>query len=327
MFIPTLFLVLGLVALAWAVFLLARRWTDIRLLDPLTIKEERHRLKREEMIKKRFERMRSERSQPFKRWTRSVARSFDALYEGLSQRVRSMEDAYGSGSKNAFSSLAPTTQERIKTVLLEARSCMRDLKWSEAEKRFLEVLSLDPHHVEAYKGLGTIYLKQKMYAQARETFSFIVKMKKADDSTHAGLADIEEEQGNIHEAEIHRLQAVELGGKQACRHAEMASHYFSHGDVLRAWPFVKKATELEPNSPKYAEQALEMAVALGDPEEARGRYQRFRLLSDDRARFQQWRERVEALESANKKDTSSEAPSSASELVEKKPKKLKKAIK
>ena len=322
MLIPTIFLVLGLTALVWAIILIVRRWTDIRLLDPLTIKEERHRLRREEIIRKRFERMRSERSQPFKRWVRSVGRSFDSLYDALSQRVQAMEDAYGAGSsRNAFSSLAPTTQERIKALLLEARSLVRDLKWSEAEKRYIEVLSLDPHSVEAYKGLGTIYLKQKMFAQARETFTFIVKMKKADDIVYASLAEIEEEQGNMHEAELYRLQAVELGGKQACRHAELAGHYFANGDVLKAWPFMKKAIELEPNSAKYAEQALEMAIELGEPGEARHRYQRYRLLSDDRTRFQYWREKVEALESATKIPAATSEPliSSTSSVVAKEP--------
>lgn len=295
---PLIFLVLGLGCLAWAIFLLSRRWTDVRLLDPLTIKEERHRLKREEMIRKRFERMRSERSQPLRRFGRSLARSFDSLYESLAQRLQAMEDTYGSGAKSPFSAIAPTTQERIKVLLLEARSFVRDIKWSEAEKRFLEVLALDPHNVEAYKGLGTIYLKQKIYQQARDTFMFIVKMKKADDATYAALAEIEEAAGNQHEAEIYRLQAVELGGKQACRHAELAGFYVGQKDLLKAWAPIKRATELESNSAKYAEQALEVAVLLGDATEARNRYQRFRLLSDDRSRFQYWREKVEALEAS-----------------------------
>ncbi len=310
---PLIFLALGLGCLAWVIFLLSRRWTDIRLLDPLTIKEERHRLKREEMIRKRFERMRSERSQPMRRFGRSIARSFDSLYEGLVQRLKTMEEAYGSGTRSPFSSVAPTTQERIKVVLLEARSFVRDIKWSEAEKRYLEVLALDPHNVEAYKGLGTIYLKQKIYQQARDTFMFIVKMKKADDATYAALAEIEEAAGNHHEAELYRLQAVELGGKQACRHAELAGFYLSTKDLLKAWSPVKRATELEPNSAKYAEQALDVAVQLGDASEARNRYQRFRLLSDDRSRFQYWREKVEALETAARERAAPVAPPTSAE--------------
>ncbi len=302
MLIPLIFLALALGCLAWAGFLLARRWTDLRLLDPLTIKEEQYRAKRETMIRKRFERMRAERSQPFRRLGRAFTRQVGALYDGATHRLRAIESSYGS-VKSPFSSLTPTTRERIKLLLTEARSLMRDVKWAEAEKRFLDVLALDPHHVEAYKGLGQIYLKQKLYPQAQETFSFILKMKRADDATYAALAEIEEAAGHWHEAELYRLHAVESGGKQAYRHAELAQHYIEAGDLLKAWPPAKRAVELEPNSAKYVEQALEIAVGMGDPQEARIWYQKFRLLSDDRSRFQYWREKVEALESATLSQT------------------------
>lgn len=292
--LPFLFLILALGCLSWATLLLVRRWTDLRLLDPMTIKEERHRQKREEMIRKRFDRMRNEKSHPWKRLGRSIGRAFDTLYESLSARLLSgSEEMNGAG---VFASLAPTTQERVKGLVTEARAFYRDQKWSEAEKRYLEVLTLDPHHVEAYKGLGAIYVKQKLYPQAQETFQFILKMKKADDMTYAALADIEEAQGRSHEAEIYRLQAVEASPKQAARHAELAQFYLGQDEPLKAWPSAHRAVELEQNSAKFAELALEIAIKLGEREEARARYQRFRLLSEDRQKYQYWREKVEALE-------------------------------
>ncbi len=294
--IPALiFFVLALGCLGWAGLLLAKRWTDLRLLDPLTIKEEQHRAKRESMIRKRFERMRDERNRPFHRFARATQRRAESLYDEATRRLRVMESQYDN-TKTAFSSLTPTTNERVKTLLSEARSLMRDLKWADAEKRFLDVLALDPHHVDAYKGLGQIYLKQKLYTQARETFSFILKMKRADDATYAALADIEEAAEHMHEAELYRLQAVDLGGKRAHRHAELAQHYLDVGDLVKAWPATKRAVELEPTSAKYVELALDIAVKSGDAAEARFYYQKFRLLSDDRSRFQFWREKVEELE-------------------------------
>ncbi len=283
------------VCLALACLLLARRWTDLRLLDPLTIKEEQTRQKREDMIKKRFDRMHAERSQPFRRFFRALSRSASALYNALHERLVAMEEVYG-GTKTTLSSLTPTTHERVKVLAGEGRALVRDQKWAEAEKRFLDVLTLDPHCVEAYKGLGGMYLKQKLYQQAQETFQFIVRMKKADDATFAGLADIEDALEHPHEAEVYRLQAVEASPKQACRHAELAEYYAAHEDVLKAWTAAKRACELEPSSGKYAELALQIAVQAGGATEARARYQRFRLLSEDRAKFQYWREKVEALE-------------------------------
>ncbi|MBP7005672.1 tetratricopeptide repeat protein [Patescibacteria group bacterium] len=301
MLIPLLFLLLAIGCFAWAGLLLSKRWTELRLLDPLTIKEEQHRTKREAMIRKRFDRMRNERSQPFRRLGRAFARQAESWYEGAVNRLRAIESSYTS-TKSPFASIAPTTHERIKTLVTEARSFMRDTKWAEAEKRFLDVLALDPHHVEAYKGLGQIYLKQKLYPQAQETFAFILKMNRADDATYAALADIEEAAGHWHEAELHRLQAVDLGGKQSIRHSEMAQHYIETGELAKAQSAVKHAVDLEPNSAKYVEQALDIAVREGDGDGARAWYQKFRLLSDDRLRFQYWREKVEGLE-AQKVDT------------------------
>lgn len=295
MIFALIFFALALGCLSYASMLLARRWTELRLLDPLTIKEEQHRAKRETMIRKRFERMRDERSRPLRQFARSASRQVEAIYDEASRRLRSIEGAYSS-TKTAFSALTPTTQERVKTLVTEARALMRDLKWAEAEKRFLDVLALDPHYVEGYKGLGHIYLKQKLYPQAQETFSFILKMKRADDATYAALADIEEANGHMHEAEIYRMHAIDLGSKQAHRHAELAQHYMMMGDLVKARPVAKHAVELEPNSAKYVELVLDIAVRSGDAVEARLFYQKFRLLSDDRSRFQYWREKVEVLE-------------------------------
>lgn len=279
--------------------LLLRHWADLRLLDPMTIKEEQHRQKRETMIRKRFDRMRAERLQPFKRVGRAIGRGFTNVYQSLEARLNSFEQAYQQ-VKSPFASLAPTTRERVMTLLTEGRSFMRDLKWSDAERRFLDILALDPHHVDAYKGLGQIYLKQKLYPQAQETFSFIIKMKKADDATYAALAEIEEAAEHFALAEQYRLKAVDLGMKQANRHAELAEWYTRREDYLHAWSAAKKASELEPNSAKYMELTLDLAVRLRDAKEARSRYQKLRLLAEDHQRFQSWREKVEELEAGER---------------------------
>ena len=298
MIFALIFFVLALGCLGYAGMLLARRWTELRLLDPLTIKEEQHRTKRESMIRKRFERMREERGRPFKQLTRATRRKIEQWYEDIAKKLSAIEHAYGS-SRTALSSLTPTTHERIKVLIGEARSLMRHLKWADAEKRYLDVLALDPHHVDAYKGLGQIYLKQKLYPQAQETFSFILKMKRADDATYAALAEIEEAAGRLPEAELYRLQAVDLGAKQAHRHAELAQHYLDAGALVKAMSATKRAVDLEEGSAKYVELALDIAVKMADAVEARFYYQKFRLLSDDRVRFQFWREKVEALENAS----------------------------
>lgn len=281
--------------------LFVRHWKEIRLLDPLSIKEEREKKQRDELIQRRFERLHANKIEPFKRLGEKIKRSSARLYQRSYDRLQAFEALY-KNIKNPFSVVAPTTRERIKTLLREGRALMRDLKWADAERRYVEVLSIDAHQAEAYRGLGEIYLKQKLYPQAKETFEFLIKIKEADDATYTGLAEIAEADGNLQETEEMRLKAVEYNPRQAHRHAQLASFYLEQNQPTKAWPSAKRASDLEPMSAKYLELSLEIAILLGDRKEARHRYDRLRLLSEDRTRFQSWREKVEMMGTNTKEE-------------------------
>ncbi len=283
------------VSLAVVGSVLWKHWKEIRLLDPLSLKEEQSRKRREDLIQRRFERIRADQMRPFKKMGRELKRMTSNAYQSAYGRLQAFEAMYRN-AKSPFASMAPTERERIKTLLGEARALMRDLKWADAERRYLEVLSMDQHQSDAYRGLGQIYLKQKLYPQAKETFEFIQKIKKADDMTYAALAEIAEAEGDLPKAEAMLLKAVESSPRQAHRHAELASFYLSQNQTAKAWPSAKRAADLEPNSAKYLELSLEVSVLLNDLKEARHRYDRLRLLSEDHTKFQSWRDKIEALE-------------------------------
>ncbi len=285
---------ISLLALVGAGSIVARHWKALALLDPNSIKEEQERQKREWLIRQRFDRFRVNQWQPIQRLGRNVWRSIAQSYARLEERLRSLESLYHQ-AKRPFASVAPSTRERLATLLAEARSLARDLKWAEAERRFLEMLSLDARSSDAYKGLGTIYLKQHFFDQARETYQFLLKIKRQDDTTYAGLAEIEEQEGNLAKAEQMRLKAVEMSPRQPQRHAELATLYLARGEGAKAWPSAKRASDLEPTSAKYLELSLEAAILLDDLKEARSRLDRLRLLTEDRLRYQSWREKVEQL--------------------------------
>jgi len=239
--------------------------------------------------------MSSDRIEAVKRAGRQIGRSATQSYRRLYRRLQSFENIYRKTS-NPLSTMAPSLRERIKTLLSDARSLMRDLKWADAERRLLEVLALDKRNEDAFRQLGQIYLKQKLYPQAKETFEFLQKIGKADDASFAGLAEIAEAEGNLALAELMRKKAIEASPRQPHRYAELAQFYLDQDKPEQAWPNAQKASELEAGSAKYLELSLETAILLGDQEEARARYNRLRLLIDDQARFQMWKEKIDALE-------------------------------
>jgi len=198
-------------------------------------------------------------------------------------------------AKAPFVVMTPSVKDRLKLLLNEARSLARDLKWADAERRYLEALGIDSHAWDAYKGLGQIYLKQDLLPQAIETYEFLLKSKKADDSVYAALAEIAERQKDDVKAEMYRLKAVEERPRLANRHAELASFYLDQNQPEKAWSSAKRSVELDPKSARYLELSLETAIILGDREEARRRYDKLRLLSQDRPKLQAMKERVDAI--------------------------------
>ncbi len=291
-----LIILLSITALSVIVMavLVLRHWKEIRLLNPDSIKEERERQKRDELLQQRFVRMTKEKVGPFKAIILRATTDVKKFYHAVYLKYVRLEKFY-SQAKSPFASVAPSVKDRIKLLLDEARSLARDLKWADAERRYLEVLGTDQRNVDAYKGLGMIYLKQKLYPQARETFEYLVKSKKADDIAFAALAEIEEAEGNVSAAETMRRSAIEVRPRLANRHADLAEFYIAHDQVARAWPYAKRANELDPKSAKYLELSVEVAILLGDRNEAKRRYDKLRLLSEDQPKLQSLKDRIEAI--------------------------------
>ena len=294
----TISIIAGIIAIAALVvigLLIAKHWKEIRLLDPMSLKEEQAKKQREEMIMRRFERLSADRLEGVKRFGRQFGRRATQSYRRAYRKLKRFENAYKKTSK-PLSVMGPSTEDRIKTLLGEARAFARDLKWADAERRYLEVLSLDKRNVDAFRGLGQIYLKQKLYPQAKETFEFLQKINRADDAAYAGLAEIALADDNIALAEKMRQKAVDESPKQAHRYAELAEFYIQQDEPEKAWPHAKRASELEPGSAKYLELSLETAILLGDSAEAKERFQKLRLLIEDQSRFRSWKKKIDELE-------------------------------
>jgi len=271
-----------------------RHWREIRLINPESIKEERERRKRDELILQRLERIKADKLGPITLGCKRLAVYGKTVFHAAYIRLIRLEKFYNQ-AKSPFAFIAPSAKERIKAILDEARSLARDQKFADAEKRYLEVLAIDARNWDAYKGLGLIYIKQKLWQQAKETFEFLQKIKKADDTVFAALAEIAENEQDFIKAEELRRKAVEFRPRLANRQAEMALFYLERREPGKAWPFAKRANELDQKSARYLEISLDVAILLGDRLEAQRRYDKLRLLSEDRPKLQAYKDKIDAL--------------------------------
>ncbi len=287
-------LLIATVALVVMLAVLLRHWQEIKIIDTNSIQEEREKQKRDELILQRFDRLKSDKIAPLRAVAKKVIHSTKTRFHAGYLRLVRLEKYYAQ-AKAPFVLMTPSVKDRIKLLLNDARSLARDTKWADAERRYLEVLGIDAHAWDGYRGLGSIYLKQELYPQAKETFEFLLQSKKADDATFAALADIAEKEGNVGQSEDFRKRAVAFRPRLANRNAELAEFYLGQGESAKAWPVAKRAVELEPKSAKYLELSLEAAILVGDRQEARRRYDQLRLVSQDRTKLQSVKERLDAM--------------------------------
>ncbi len=292
--ISIILLFIALLAIALICVIILRHWKEIRLLNPESITEERERSKRDELLRQRFERVKTQKLVPLfalgARILVEARHGYRALYDKLIQLEKFYKQA-----KSPFAAMAPSTKERVSVLLADAQSLARELRFADAERRYIEALGMDARNAVAFKGLGMIYLTQKFIPQAKETFEFLVKTKKADDVCYAALAEIAETEGDFTKAEEMRNRSVGANPRLAIRHAELAEFYLARGNVEQAKIPAETCARLDPDSARCLEVFVEAAILSGDRNEAKQSYDKLRLLSEDHSRLQSLKERMDAM--------------------------------
>ena len=287
-------IILAILAAAAIAVVLFKHWKEIRLLDPDTIRAEQERQVRERIVRQRFDRRLRHLLTP-------VARAGHGFVEQLTRTYHQVEQRLAKATAELGGVEAPAADlpSDIRQLLTEAAAWSRDAKWAEAERAYLEILKHDSRQLQAYRGLGALYLGQKQYAQAKETYQFLNRINGCDDACFAGLAEVAEREGNLVDAETMRKRAVEVAPKLAHRHAELSGFYLAHGSPDYAWQSAKRASDLEPDEPRFLELSVEAAILVRDRDEAECRHERLRMLSGDRQKLQALREKIDAMPSKN----------------------------
>lgn len=274
-------------------FVLLKHWREIRLLDPDTIRAEQERKARDRIMRERFERQ-------FKRWTAPVRHASKNTVRKLTESIVSMEhrlrQATGMEEPVVGNQSAATPSAGLVTQLVrEAQALAKEGKTGRAERAYLEALKLDMRHVEAYRGLGSLYLSDRQYKQAKETFDFLVHLKSADGAVYAGLSTIAEAEANFQDAERYRKQALELE-PTALRHAELGEYYLRREQGTLAVEQAKLARKLDSESTRHLELLAEAGILLRDRKEAELAYQTLRIKGCERSVLQRLKEQLDAME-------------------------------
>ncbi len=263
MFYNTIPLIIVGLSLGGIIFIIARKLPVLAALDADSIPQVKEATVKKNLLDERLKRKLREFFAKLKPIVKFLSDKSGAGFKRLYQRALELERKYQRQSPAMLAGGAEEQAEKIRELLSQAEELFNAGKYLEAEQKYIEIIALDNKNIEAYKGLGELYLEQKDYDQAKETMEFILKLNKDDARTYARLGAITSQKGNLEEAKEYYLKSLALSSESAAAHVDLGLVCQATGDKEEAFKCLQKASEIEPNNPRYLDLLLEMAIMLG----------------------------------------------------------------
>ena len=262
MIIELITLIIGGTALLIIAVLILRKFPKIAAIDVSSMPKKKHEELKLSLIENRLTRKFSK-----------LGRVIEFLLNPLWDRVKGgfkkifdytlrLERKYKNGKiKPQTMEEKETARKKAITLIAEGEELVKKENYTEAEKKFIEVISLDSKSVEAYQHLGEVYQSMKEWEQARDTFEFILKSNPKD---HESCFEL----GEIHQAMDDQETAVE---------------------------YYKKAIDLSPNSPKYLDCLLDLSIAMKNKILARDILKKLEEANPENQKLIDFRKKIEEL--------------------------------
>jgi tetratricopeptide (TPR) repeat protein len=250
---------LGIVVLSLAgiIFVIIKKFPVLASINIESIKSEQEAIKKEKIVAERLSRKISSIGKFLYALLLPIGKFLKKLFLNLYTKVLEWEKQYG---KKKSVSLSDSEGE-IKTLFFEAEECLRMGKLEDAEQKCIGIIAIDHKNIEAYKKLGAIYVEQKNYENASETFKHILKLDPDDVETLLDLGEL----------------------------------YKQRGENEEALANFKRAVEIEPGSPKNLDFLIEISIIVKNKDLAQKTLEKLREVNPENQKLAEFEERIKAI--------------------------------
>jgi tetratricopeptide (TPR) repeat protein len=283
--------VVSAAALAWIV---GRKLPQLALIDVDALPKEKEQKRKNEIIGERANRLAEGWARAFLEFVGPIASRVRQAFRRLYRRVRTIDESL---NKPVGASVVPRPapsdlKETTTRLMLQAIELLKDDRVQEAEKKYIEIISVDPANLDAFRGLGQLYMDAKNYAQAKETYEFLVK---AAVQACCGRKKVKMLIGRFGSAPVScnapasALAAVakdffNLG--LACRAA---------GDTAGARLALEQSVAYQPSNPRHLDMLIETCIVVGDRRRAAEALEKLREVNPENQKIAAFEEKIASL--------------------------------
>lgn len=253
-----LFFLMG-AAVVTMIVVVVRKIPRLRVIDTDSIPKERERKVKEQLILSKFQRTGGAKLQMVGKVSRGVVGVVSRHGRRAVQKLYRLEQYYQKLKRAADEGVHSYSDETIRTRIEEAEALIKQEEFIPAEKIFIDVISHNPKSVNAYEGLGNMYLQAGQLEQATETLLFALRLSPDDASVNVALAEIALKQD----------------------------------EPKRALPYLKKAIEKRSKNPRYLDYYIDVALQVGSLKDAREGIKALKEVNPENKKIEEFETRLQ----------------------------------
>ncbi len=228
-------------------------------------------------------------------WLKPVSQFLAARLKFFYRKIIELEEIYRHKIlKSSFQDRV--AKERYASEMLkEAALLAVEEKFAAAEKKYIEILNLDEKNLEAYRGLGELYLRQKDYEHAKETFEFLLKLNAGDPVAYRRLGETDYLKGDLKAAQERYLKSLELdaGSLETC--LALAEICLNLEEPSQAFKYALQASILEPHHPRVLDFLIEVSIIVRDKSAALKAYKQLKEVNPENQKLAELKEKIDKL--------------------------------
>jgi tetratricopeptide (TPR) repeat protein len=257
-------LIIILLCLAGILAIVIKKLPLLAVFDINSIPEEKAEETKKKIMEERLERKLKVLGNKIKPYFQLILNFFQRKIKSSQEKMAQLEDKYKSKAKKEVlvtKQEFQTLEAKIENILTQASNLIKNENFDAAEKKYIEILSLDAKNLAAYHGLVDLYLAQKQYQEAIATLKHLLKLNKADSQAFFDLAEI----------------------------------MFRFEDYDDALNNVVKALEIEPVNPKYLDLLFTISIIIANKDMAREALERLKAVNPENAKISEMEAKIQGI--------------------------------
>ncbi|MEK7159335.1 MAG: hypothetical protein AAB766_02430 [Patescibacteria group bacterium] len=284
MLLNILLIVLIVICLSVISFIVGRKFSQVKILDVDTVPEAQTAKVRDRILIERMKRQTQRSKELIQKSASPIFLWLKNSFRKLLGRIYALEKKY---QKEAAERKPLTKTElisKLNNLLEEASGLVKQERFSEAEKRYIEIVSVDPKNIAAYEGLEGVYLSLKEYKQALQTAQFILKLLEKKSRPVERETDLGQKYNTITNASDVSEASYKVG--YICQ---------MMNKIEKAAMSFEKALSLEPNNPRLLDQMIQISIILKNKIKTLEFIQRLEEVNPENQKVKEYYEKIKEI--------------------------------